>query len=71
MIGLPGAVAELTQARRDQGLRQQDVADLCGVGQQEVSRWEAGQVTMKTLDRWARALGYQTFVAVLPKGRES
>ena len=36
-------IEKLYQARKQQGLSQEDLAHLCGVSRQAVSKWESGQ----------------------------
>ena len=62
------AVAEaLIRARTEAGMTQADVAVALGVKQPAVARIEAGKnVSLKTLERYARALGRKVAITLIP-----
>lgn len=60
-------VEAMIQARQARGLTQAQVADLLGVAQPAVARIESGKnVSLKTLRRYAGALGCKLDVRFIP-----
>ncbi len=65
-------VEAMVQARLTQGLTQAQVAERLGVAQPAVARIESGKnVSLKTLRRYAGALGCKLDVRFRPAGGES
>lgn len=58
-VGLPPAIADLVQIRRDRDMSQTALAERLGVTQACLSRWETGyaKVSVHDATRWAAALG--------------
>jgi predicted transcriptional regulator len=54
-------INELTQIRKDKGLRQVDLAKAVGVTQPVISEFESGKTSPKlsTVIKYAHALGYR------------
>lgn len=63
--------AALISRRKTLGLRQADIAEAIGVGQQHVSTIERGtaDAALSTLQRYARAVGARLIVAVVDDPR--
>lgn len=60
------------EVREEQALSQYDVAKNMGVSQSRVSALETGvrDIQVGTLNRWARAYGFQLEIALLPLEEE-
>lgn len=60
--------AMFAQARRERGLKQRELADLCGIAQADISRIERGLIapTTPTLMRLAEALNARITLELLP-----
>ena len=62
---------QLRWARQDAGISQGQLADLVGVSRQQVSLLESAgaNLTLRTLERVASALGLEVDVSLEPRGR--
>jgi len=61
---------KLRELRKKSGVTGEELAERLGIPVQNVRRIEAGQnVTLKTLERIARALGYEVTIRFVKRGR--
>ncbi len=65
------AIGALVRARRARKLTQQTLAELAGVSQGEISRFESGEHSPKleTLDQIARAMDYRVEIKLIDNRR--
>ncbi|MEF3696848.1 helix-turn-helix domain-containing protein [Desulfolutivibrio sp.] len=62
----------LVQARLEAGMTQEDVAAALGVKQPAVARIESGKnVSLRTLERYARAVGRKVAITLIPASQGS
>jgi transcriptional regulator with XRE-family HTH domain len=64
--GLHPVIAQLVQARKDQNLSQEELAEAIGTSQSAVSCWESGKrrPSFASAARWAEVLGFRPFTLV-------
>lgn len=67
------AIADaLIKARSKIGLTQQDIAERLGITQPSVARIESGKnISLKTLQRYANAIGCKVQLSIVPSRRSS
>lgn len=60
--------AYLTLARAQQRLSQRQLAELSGIAQNQIAKWECGgEMSLRNLVRWADALGFDVELVRRPE----